>query len=101
MCTGISVTENRRAAEELEAKARRNAWREVKLGQRRRLEGAHVQAITREVMEEPRALKRDATSPAAADRYMALLELPEHLALAARLAAFTGLRMRALCRAAQ
>jgi hypothetical protein len=52
-------------------------------------------------MEESRALKRDATSPAAADRYMALLELPEHLALAARLAAFTGLRMRALCRAAQ
>ena len=37
------------------------------------LKGAHAQAITREVIEELRALKRDATSPAKADRYMALL----------------------------
>jgi len=103
------------------------------------LKDAHVQAITREVIEELRALKRDETSPATADRYMALLrailkkcaddwqvlesapkvpmygakppeprwltrpefeklckELPEHLELAARLAAFTGLRMRSM-----
>jgi integrase len=166
-----SGTENRRAAEEFEAKARSNAWRQVKLGERpaypwatararwlaetqkrtkekdeiiltwfdEHLKGAHVQTITREVIEELRALKRDETSPATADRYMALLrailkkcvddwqvlesapkvpmyrvkpaeprwltrpeferlckELPEHLALAARLAAFTGLRMRSM-----
>jgi len=166
-----SGTENRRAAEEFEAKARSNAWRQVKLGERpaypwatararwltethkrtkekdeiiltwfdEQLKGAHVQAITREVIEELRALKRDETSPATADRYMALLrailkkcvddwqvlesapkvpmyrakppeprwltrpeferlckELPEHLELAARLAAFTGLRMRSM-----
>lgn len=103
------------------------------------LEGADLQGITREVIEELRGLKAEEQSQATADRYMALVrailrkavndwgvldaapkvpmfrpkaaeprfltraefdrllaELPEHLKLAARFAALTGLRMRSM-----
>jgi integrase len=103
------------------------------------LKDADVQGITREVVDELRALKAEVTSPATADRYMALLrailrkcvhdwqvldampkvpmyrpraaeprfltrveferlaaKLPPHLALAARFAVLTGLRMRSM-----
>jgi integrase len=100
-----SGTENRRAAEEFETKARSRAWRQVKLEERppypwstarqrwltetrkrskkrdeqilawfdEHLKDADVQGITREVIEELRALKAEERSQATADRYMALL----------------------------
>jgi integrase len=98
-------TANKDQANEFEAAARSNAWRQTKLGDRppypwaaarkrwlaettkrtkakdeeilawfdEHLRDATLQGITREVVDELRALKAEESSPATADRYMCCL----------------------------